>query len=72
MSIFQIEKTESSEEDDSEEEYSQNNSISETKKVEKNEEEDEMKIKKPNYSNFVKAGQNNSFNGQNVSNIKSL
>lgn len=70
MSIFQIEKNES--EDDSEEEYSQNNSISETKKVEKSEEEVEMKIKKPNYNNFVKAGQNKSFNGQNVSNIKSL
>lgn len=64
-----VNNEESSEEssDEEDEEESQSKSIAGKRKTENNE-EIELKVKKPNnYNNFVKAGQNNSFNGQNVS-----
>ncbi|KAJ8952476.1 hypothetical protein NQ318_003271 [Aromia moschata] len=58
---------ESSEDESSEEEEKEKPAAktpkAQKRKAEEEPEEEEMDIKKPNYSNFVKAGQNNSFNG---------
>lgn len=69
--FVKVSKEESSEEssDEDDEEESPKKSVPVKRKTEDNSEEVELKIKKPNnnYNNFVKAGQNSSFNEENVS-----
>lgn len=60
-------KESSSSEESSDDDDKVETKPSKKRKHEDNEEESELKIKKPNYSNFVKSGEDSSFNEQNVS-----